>query len=362
MIHRTKTIAQAEIEGGRQDYIDIAKGLGMLSIIWGHICYAGISNKMIYAFHIPLFFFLSGLVFSPNKYAGFGMFIQKRVKGLIVPYCIYSFGTWMIWVIYSSTSHASIENYWRPLLQTFLAQGSEGYLVHNVPLWFVMCLFAVEVIYYFISKLPDAVIGIISVLVAAIGVWTTYTDIVDFSKLPWSIDVAMMALPFYAAGSLLTKHFSHNEIVGQVKANKIVSCVVFSISAVILYWGASYNGNVSMGRADLGKSPYVFYGTAVFGVLGFMLLCIALSFTASKIVSWFKWIGQNSFRVMAIHNPIKGIVIVVVATILHTTTSAVSTTIAYSGVAFCLTLLMTLAIVHVIENSMKEIKRNLMMK
>ena len=42
----------------RIDYIDIAKGLGMMTIIWGHIMYAGISNAIVYAFHIPLFFFL----------------------------------------------------------------------------------------------------------------------------------------------------------------------------------------------------------------------------------------------------------------------------------------------------------------
>jgi fucose 4-O-acetylase-like acetyltransferase len=50
----------------RFDYIDIAKAIGMLTIMWGHIA-TGNSVSFVYAFHIPLFFFLSGMVFVDNK-------------------------------------------------------------------------------------------------------------------------------------------------------------------------------------------------------------------------------------------------------------------------------------------------------
>ena len=59
------------IVGGKKrlDYNDLAKSLGMLTILWGHIRLTGWSNEFVYAWHIPLFFFLSGMVFNKNKYA-----------------------------------------------------------------------------------------------------------------------------------------------------------------------------------------------------------------------------------------------------------------------------------------------------
>lgn len=137
----------------RLDYIDIAKGLGMLTIIWGHIVHEGWSNQFVYSFHIPLFFFLSGMVFNASKYQTVGELIKKRVKTLLIPYLIFSIITWLLWVGMRVVSHDTT-NYWYPLLQTFIAQGSAGFLRHNLPLWFVTCLFVVEIMYYYINKLP----------------------------------------------------------------------------------------------------------------------------------------------------------------------------------------------------------------
>lgn len=136
----------------RLDYIDIAKGLGMLAIVWGHICCKGWSNCLVYSFHIPLFFFLSGMMFNRDKYPSFMSFFKKRAKRLLIPYAVYSVLTWMIWVGFNIIFHRPVESIWQPLLQTVIAKGSGGFLVHNVALWFIPCLLAVELIYYVISK------------------------------------------------------------------------------------------------------------------------------------------------------------------------------------------------------------------
>lgn len=112
----------------------------MLLIVWGHIRLGDWSNAFVYAFHIPLFFFLSGMVFSKKRYPDFKSFLLKRINSLIKPYVVFSGLTWIIWVAYSYVSHANVESYWMPLAQTFIAQGSGGFFIHNVPLWFVSCL------------------------------------------------------------------------------------------------------------------------------------------------------------------------------------------------------------------------------
>ena len=57
----------------RIGYIDIAKGLGILIIVLAHNDLAGYHptlHKFIYSFHIPLFFFLSGMFFRPERSFG----------------------------------------------------------------------------------------------------------------------------------------------------------------------------------------------------------------------------------------------------------------------------------------------------
>ena len=127
----------------RIEYIDFAKALGMLTIMWGHIV-IGESTKFVYAFHIPLFFFLSGMVFCPDRYNNsFPLFVKRKIQTLILPYFIYSVITWGIWAVFSYLTHSTVASYWAPLFETFIARGSGGYLIHNVPLWFIPCLLCI---------------------------------------------------------------------------------------------------------------------------------------------------------------------------------------------------------------------------
>ena len=127
-----------------------------------------------------------------------------------------------------------------PLLQTLIAQGSDGYMVHNVPLWFVLCLFFVEMLYFFLAKLNYWAIILICIILCVAGVISTKVTFFDFSTLPWSIDVALMALPFYAAGSLLTKSIPHVKQVELVRNYPLWCVLLFTIGVVVVYLGARY--------------------------------------------------------------------------------------------------------------------------
>ena len=333
----------------------MAKALGMLLIIWGHIRVNDWSNAFVYAFHIPLFFFLSGMVFSKTRYLGFGSFFRKRVKSLLIPYIFFSILTWGIWSGYSYLTHARVESYLMPLLQTFIAQGSGGFLVHNVPLWFVTCLFVVEVIYYFLSKLKDKYIIIISILMAIISyVLINYVTVFDFTLLPWSMEVAMLVIPFYAIGNLCVKKFSHKRIINIVDRHKLYSFILLLLSFVVVLFCSRYNGSISFGHSDLGRSVFVTYLGGFVGTLMFLIFCILLSLTSSNIknnliMQKIKWFGRNSFDAMAIHNPIKGFVCVVVGIVFQCTSFTVCHNSYYSLVAFIITLIVTVIGMCIIE-------------
>lgn len=71
----------------RINWIDTAKCIGIFFIVLGHILSTGVLRRWIFAFHVPLFFFLSGVTFSQGK--SIQQFIGKKFKTLIIPYYIY---------------------------------------------------------------------------------------------------------------------------------------------------------------------------------------------------------------------------------------------------------------------------------
>jgi fucose 4-O-acetylase-like acetyltransferase len=69
----------------RINWIDIAKGIGIFLVVLGH---TGIPVKLsywIYSFHMPLFFFISGMCFDISKYQSFKSILLKKSKTLLLP-------------------------------------------------------------------------------------------------------------------------------------------------------------------------------------------------------------------------------------------------------------------------------------
>ena len=72
-----------QLTPSRISWIDMAKGYGTILVIYAHLGQGSLWTWM-YSFHLPLFFFLSGYVFSTKH--NFGNFILRKVKSIIVPY------------------------------------------------------------------------------------------------------------------------------------------------------------------------------------------------------------------------------------------------------------------------------------
>ena len=208
------------------------------------------------------------------------------------------------------------ENIWRPLLQTFFAQGSANFLDHNVPLWFVPCLFVIEMMYYYIDKLQIKYNVLLCVLCGCIGIWMIEGTCSNFFKLlPWSIESALVSVIFYCVGNILTKHYPLNEIEMKVVSKKKLAVCMISILTIVLVFTAHWNGHISLGSDLLGKNPAVFYFNAFIGIISIflfaMLLCsirIKNKFFA-KIKDFHLWFGRNSFYIMATHFPLKEVFI-----------------------------------------------------
>ena len=338
----------------RVDWIDIAKGLGMLAVIWGHICCVGWSNDLVYSFHIPLFFFLSGLVFNEKKHNDFGQFLKNRARRLLLPYFIYSVITWLFWALFTHYTGKPCNDYFSPLLQTFIAQGSGGYLVHNVSLWFIPCLFCVELIFYPIGKCESKWLRLFLCLaIAGVGMILEHTyGTAYLNIMPWNLDSAFMAMSFYCIGNMIgISHTMYNN----VQKSKMLSAGIVSVLTILLLWSAVNWGAISMGHSNFGNE-YIFHIRGLIGCFSTVVFSMLLAgFLHSNsiidtIVRYVKWIGKYSFDFMATNNPLKGIVCTVIAVLFHIkTTNASFHEISNSFFAFAITMIIDSVLVLMIS-------------
>ena len=91
----------------RDTYLDIAKAIGILMVIYAHVSLSGILYTTFYAFHIPLFFVVAGMTFNNKKHTSFKTFAANKAKRLLLPYLIYSLATfaWWAWVEVPISAH-----------------------------------------------------------------------------------------------------------------------------------------------------------------------------------------------------------------------------------------------------------------
>lgn len=133
--------------GKRIEWIDTAKGIGLILVILGHL-HIPFMTTWIYLFHMPLFFFLSGLVYSGGKYT-WKQYLIKKAKSLLVPYVTYGFIILLFYTIVNSIIGVenSLYGSTREMFKNLIIQE------HFWTIWFLTALFLVEIIYYFLNKI-----------------------------------------------------------------------------------------------------------------------------------------------------------------------------------------------------------------
>lgn len=330
----------------RFEYLDIARGLGILMVVWAHIMITGWTHEMFYAFHMPLFFFLSGMVFKRERYKTFSDFFIHRAKRLFIPYVIYSVATWIFWAAFRYIRHDEVESYIMPLLQTFIAQGSGAFMVHNSALWFIPSLFLAEIIYYFLSKIGNTWGILISFALASLSFifGYIYGDNYWF-LLPWNADAALIALPFYAVGNNVIKSIGHEKLIKSVSANRKSYLLAVLVMTGLLLWSATTFGECSMGSSSYQCSPWVFILRAFLGIAWLINISLLLGqirrpkLVTSTVIKYTKWAGINSLDIMCLHIPLKGVCMILVSFATHATVNIVSGNYLLSFISFVMTMI-----------------------
>lgn len=346
----------------RFDYIDIAKGLGILAVVWAHIMLVGWSHEIIYAFHMPFFFFVAGMLFKREKYASLGDFLKKRSKRLLVPYFIYAIGSYLLWAGLKYVSHEPWEVILKPIPQILIAQGSGRFMTFNSALWFVPCLFVVEIIYFFKTSKDWLNLSITCMCAALSFVLGVIYGEKYWLLLPFNFDAALIALPFYCLGNLLVKNFSHATISQVANNHKLANVTLWVTSTALLYVLADNFGVCSMGSSSYQCNGFVFILRALVGIIAMISFSLILSELLkarwSRCLQWLKnsliWLGKYSLDVMSLHIPVKGILIMILSMILATNADTISANFSLSLVVLVITMVIIVPIILVVNRVLKR--------
>ncbi len=292
----------------RISWIDNLKALGILLVVLGHNSIDHLSNKIIFSFHMPLFFFVSGLLFYQSvitKMDSFPDFIKKRARSILIPYFLFSFLTYGYWLIIHYIFlllNSGYNHRFEPIkafFGIFVSNGAEGLLIHNPPLWFMTCLFVTVLLfasYYFLSEGDNHILLIMVVFSALTGFLLSKNTTLEF-QLPWGIDIALTAVVFYSLGYWMMK------MTPSKRDNVLRSNTLLIIAVSILACSLAAND----ARIEMGKNLYgsilSFYSGAVSGIYIVTWCCVRIP--RSKIM---QYLGANTIIILALHTQVLGLI------------------------------------------------------
>ena len=248
-------------------WITLAKFLGLYLMILGHMSLVsqGLS-AFIYTFHMPLFFILSGLL--TNRAADKRIVVVKLYHKLIIPYLIIAAIWCFIYILlWMKNGIYDFELWLSNIFGTFISPGKPLGCLDTLrgPLWFLLALAEIKFIAIFIEKqiywLPLSVIAILlSLLLGQLNI-----------VLPFAMDSAILAIPFYALGVFLHQ-YKHIWDISKWKC--LVSAIIL---ATLTYTVYRLNGIVDLNHCHWGQNILLFYAGGFVGSMAVYYISILLT-------------------------------------------------------------------------------------
>ena len=268
----------------RNNLLDILRAICIIAVILGHTQF--FDNiyflKIIYSFHVALFFIISGYLTKTDK--PLIDIIKTKFKSLIIPYLITSiivlFGRILI--------KKEIFIY---LCSIFYGSGEIEVEIRNLifksigPVWFLPALFFATIFTKLLSKLNINKQFIISLILAIISTISS-----AYYWLPFSLQPALIGTFFMVTGKMCKE-----EKIKNIINNKIILLISLIISICYIYF-------IDSPDICAAKLPYL-----VVSIIGMLASCIVV-YNLSKLLLRIKFlnkflcfIGSNTLFILCIH-------------------------------------------------------------
>ena len=274
---------------GRVQYIDIAKCFAMILIIVGHSIVPGLAQNAIYSFHVPLFFFLSGIFISMKPCREV---VEKKAARLLLPYAITSLLLVALYLVKSLLGHGTFTDVLKALVAALYCCGTEvDYGWITIPscgaIWFLPALFIASLIvnYSLGKRHPGRFI-----LIVALISWISARIFI----LPFGLQAGGFASLYVYAGHLEHKHL---HIVDKIVANRVLLLPMALLWILCWLHGGLFQiaGIVSLPRPLLNLAGS-FCG--IYIVLSFCCILSRFNLTANSLLAEY---GRNTMIVLCAH-------------------------------------------------------------
>lgn len=288
----------SENKSVRRKDIDILKGIGILLVVIGHsVPELPLLASLIYLFHMPLFFYISGIFFKANQ--PIKKSVNKKLKSLILPYFTYLFifNSKAIIGFFVNCVKGISDEQLRFYGEHFLNQLYGGALLTGdlSVFWFIPCLFFTQIIYIFVARQN------VYIQVLAMSAFYALSIINQFVfpeySLPLAMNISLFAIVFFHLGYLLKDKLLENKIY-----NVLMVLVIISAS----YFLASGKYGVSLNMKEIN---YGYPVLSIFTAISFVNLTFIIArklqnsdFLGNQV---FVLLGNASMTIMFVHQFIK---------------------------------------------------------
>lgn len=242
----------------RVEYLDVAKGIGILLVVAGHIITRdNVLWNIIYAFHMPFFVFCSGIFYKENRW-------KKRFFKNLFDYCLIAIIAVLIWYLIKEQNNIIYLK--QSVFNIIIGGASPRHGIYPVEgLWYLAAYGVILLIHNLVQRIQNKRTEVcVVVLIAILGVVLGQIARSKFTMY-YNIDISMVLYPFFYLG---TKYNDFKKILKNKNRDKIrviVACALYLFLSL-------FNGYVNMYKAEYGKSVLILYGTSIIGIFLMLFL------------------------------------------------------------------------------------------
>lgn len=286
----------------RNNLIDIAKGLGIILVVFGHnwivLHEKGELFNIIFSFHMPLFFMLSGVFINP--FSSYNSIAYSRFQALVKPYFVVSIAVVIYRIADSQVGgNDAVVSAGFSFAKILYGTGS---LIPWTPLWFLPHLFLALLLSSCIVKIATYryMLPLCASLLAIGYGFISYFGSKYFSfgnykfhgsvGLPWGVDLLPITCSFVIFGHVVRESIINFSV-------RRVELFLFFLAFVLLHY--LFDETIDFNLRYYG-SLFVATAEALIG----SYLCIACSFFVGKFKlasCLISYIGRRSLFVLIFH-------------------------------------------------------------
>lgn len=271
----------------RLHYIDFMKGLCILFIVIHHTDHGLFdligenTNATLQSFRIPMYYFISGIFFK--AYEGFSDFVRRKVNTMIIPLVFFFMLTILLIALVNLMPF--LHDIFHPITLHLIVKCPERV---NLPLWFLVSLFEVNIIYYPLQQFlkRERWLAVVVILLSVGG----YLLAINHLFLPCWLDTALLGLPYFVMGSMI-----HH--LGQLKPHRLdrYGWIVLLVVLACIY---PFAQAIDI-RARVLPNYFYLYFVPALSILALLWACKPLQYV--PVICYF---GRYSLVVLGTHFPL----------------------------------------------------------